>query len=407
YFSAPGEDIGFEGILRDITERKSLEEQLIRAERMAAVGTLAGGVAHEFNNINLAVLGYSELGMFRKDLPDDVKNYFKTIRRSALRAKSITSNLLTFSGGKTGSIGSGNLTEVVSETLIMLDHEVASKGIKIVRELKDVPNTMMDSTQIGQVILNMLINAHHSMIESVDKTIIIETGVEGSWVFVRITDRGCGIPPEHLTQIFSPFFSTKGEHSRGTDAQSSVKGTGLGLSISHTIVSNHKGAIDVTSKVDEGTSFTVRLPIIAVRTKRDSAPAMMGIAAGNEATILILDDEPDLRQLLDTFMKTLGHTVITTGDGQEGLDIISQRKVDVVIVDLQMPKMTGTVFMDRLYAMTGGNTPVVIVMTGKVMTDDKGEFDKKRVFRVIRKPFKLNEISSHVSDALLERMGAG
>ncbi len=405
YFSSEGEDIGFEGILRDITERKSLEEQLIRAERMAAVGTLAGGVAHEFNNINLAVLGYSELGMFRKDLPEDVKNYFKTIRRSALRAKNITSNLLTFSGGKTGSIGSGNLSDVVTETLIMLDHEVASKGVHIVKNLRSVPHTMMDTTQIGQVILNILINAHHAMIESPDKTITVETGVDDAWVFVKIGDRGCGIPPEHLNQIFSPFFSTKGEHSHGADAQSSVKGTGLGLSISHTIVSNHKGSIDVVSKVGEGTTFTVKLPIVPTRARKDSVPSQVGVPGAVCATILILDDEPDLRQLLDTFLKTLGHEVLTTGDGQEALNIIGETHVDIVIVDLQMPKMTGTVFLDRLHAAPGSATPTVIVMTGKVMSKEREEYHRERVFRVIRKPFKLNEISLHVSDALLSRAG--
>jgi PAS domain S-box-containing protein len=393
-------DSGYEGILRGVSSRKTLEAQLIRSERMAAVGTLAGGVAHEFNNINLAILGYAELGLLKETLPKDIKNYFSTIRRSALRAKNITSNLLTFSAERTSNFGPGDLVAVVEDTLIILAHEVSSTGISISKELTSVPLTTMDTAQIGQVVLNILINAHHAMIDQDEKSIILTTGSDKKWVWLSIKDSGCGIPQQQLVRIFSPFFSTKGEHARGDIAQAKVKGTGLGLSISHTIVSNHNGKIEVDSTEGEGTTFLIKLPIEQVTVVNNKATPIEKRQNNISASILILDDEPDLRILLKTFFDSLGYKVWSTGDGVEALEIIKKEKIDLVLLDLQMPKMTGTAFMEELAALAIENSPILVVMTGKLLTLDKKDYGPLNVFSVIIKPFKLNEINRQVAQAL-------
>jgi len=240
--------LGIEGMMRDITERKNLEDQLIRAERMAAVGTLAGGVAHEFNNINLAILGFAELGLMRNGLEEEALHYFRVIRKSALRAKNITSNLLTFAGSTMGKVSSGNVCTVLDDTLQMIKHELSTSGITVEKNYQDVPDTFMDSSQIGQVFLNILINAQHALIDRPEKKITLQTSHEGGFVAVSITDNGCGIPPEHIKRIFSPFFTTKGEHAKGDAPMATVRGTGLGLSVSHSIVQNHRGSIELQSR---------------------------------------------------------------------------------------------------------------------------------------------------------------
>ncbi|MBU1219787.1 PAS domain S-box protein [Myxococcota bacterium] len=396
-----GSIAGVEASSRDITERKNLEEQLIRAERMAAVGTLAGGVAHEFNNINLAILGYAELGLFREGVEPEIKNYFKTIRKSALRARSIISNLLTFSGSRTGRLEAANLRKVVEETMIMLSHEVSSGGIEIETELNPTPDTVMDYTQIGQVILNILINAHHALTDREIKKIIISTGHDDKNVFVKISDTGCGIPRDNLQKIFSPFFTTKGEHSNGTDAQSKVKGTGLGLSVSHTIVMNHKGDIKVESEVGQGTTFTLSLPVIA-------APAQSGVRSGSNwrkkmpiVNILVLDDEPDLRELLEKFFTNKGHVVFQTGNGNEALKIMSENTIDVVLVDLQMPQMTGMQFLEKATRLNLSNKPAFIVITGR-SSEPSAEIENY-AYCTVYKPFKLNEILEVTREAIFSR----
>ncbi|MBN2723046.1 MAG: PAS domain S-box protein [Deltaproteobacteria bacterium] len=402
FLDESGKITGIESTTRDITERKNLEEQLIRAERMAAVGTLAGGVAHEFNNINLAILGYAELGLFREGLEQEVKNYFSTIRKSALRARAITSNLLTFSGSRIGKIGPANLNKVVDETIIMLSHEVSSSGIEIITQKGETPDTIMDATQIGQVVLNILINAHHALTDREKKEITVRTGHNRFNVFVSISDTGWGIPNENLLKIFSPFFTTKGEHSDGSDAQNKVKGTGLGLSVSHTIVANHKGDIKVESEVGSGTTFTVSLPIVSGTTERDTIQSFHATGKMPTASILILDDEPDLRELLDKFYSSRGHTVYHTGSGEHALQIISEKNIDVVLVDLQMPQMTGREFLKKARNCQTALKPAYIVITGKSIEPEEHMNDD--IFCVVYKPFKLNEIFDKTREAIFSRL---
>ncbi len=390
---------GIEGILRDITERKNLEDQLIRAERMAAVGTLAGGVAHEFNNINLAILGYAELGLMRPDLEEETAHYLQVIRKSALRAKNITSNLLTFAGSTMGKVSFANVAAVLDDTLQMIRHELANSGITIEKDYEEVPDCLMDTSQIGQVFLNMIINAQHALIDRPEKKIVLRIRHENDFVCVSISDTGCGIPPEHMKRIFSPFFTTKGEHAQGDTPMARVKGTGLGLSVSHSIVLNHRGTIEVASRLGEGTTFTVKLPASQVRRANDSAPAQTVFVPLMKLRVLILDDELDLRELLANYLHKQGHEVAHTDDGKEALQMLRKERYDVVLVDLQMPAMSGQEFIAQAAALPARQRPRVVVISGQDPVDPAL---REQASAVLLKPFRLTEIAHAISDAILK-----
>lgn len=390
--------LGVEGMLRDITERKNLEDQLIRAERMAAVGTLAGGVAHEFNNINLAILGFAELGLMRNGLEEEAQHYFRVIRKSALRAKNITSNLLTFAGSTMGKLAASNIVAVLDDTLQMIRHELSTSGITIEKRYGEVPDCFMDASQIGQVFLNILINAQHAMIERPQKKITIEVTHEQTFVRVAISDTGCGIQPEHLKRIFSPFFTTKGEHARGDGPMSMVRGTGLGLSVSHSIVQNHSGTIEVQSRVDEGATFIVRLPASKTMRKHESVPVARAVGPFVQLKILILDDEEDLRALLASYLQKQGHVTRDTDDGTDALTMLRQERFDLALVDLQMPAMSGREFMQRLDGLPRDRRPKLIVISGQNVSE---AFDPAQVSGLLTKPFRLTEVANAVSAAFL------
>ncbi|OPY88556.1 MAG: Virulence sensor protein BvgS precursor [Syntrophus sp. PtaU1.Bin208] len=393
---------GIEGILRDITERKNLEDQLIRAERMAAVGTLAGGVAHEFNNINLAILGYAELGLMRKGLDEETEHYLQVIRKSALRAKNITSNLLTFAGSTMGKVTFANVATVLDDTLQMIRHELANSGIAVEKDYEEVPDCLMDTSQIGQVFLNMIINAQHALIDRPERRISLRIRQENDFVCVSISDTGCGIPPEHIKRIFSPFFTTKGEHAQGDTPMARVKGTGLGLSVSHSIVLNHRGVIEVSSRLNEGTTFTVKLPASQVRLANDSAPAQTVLAPPMKLRVLVLDDEQDLRELLAAYLQKQGHAVDHTDSGQTALEMLRRQHYDVALVDLQMPMMNGQEFIAQALALPERLRPRVVVISGQ---NPVNLTEQEKVAAILFKPFRLSEIAQVISDAVFKPAG--
>jgi PAS domain S-box-containing protein len=264
-----GQPIGLIGITRDVTERKRMEEALIRSERMAAVGTLAAGIAHEFNNLNHVILASVELALNDDPVNSVLATRLETIRRAALKGSTIVNNLLSFGARQTSDLGMGSLNRAVESALSLVEDELTREGILLVRRLGTTPQSLMSEGQIAQVVLNLLTNARHALLERPVKRIEVETGTEGTTAYLRVSDTGCGIPKAHLTRIFTPFFSTKGEHSAGDGPQSRVKGTGLGLGVSQTIVSNHGGLLGVESDEGVGTTFTMRLPVRGEATRQE------------------------------------------------------------------------------------------------------------------------------------------
>ncbi len=385
-------------LMAEMKEREEMELALVRSERLAAVGTLAAGVAHEFNNASAIVLGFTQLaeGLAHGE---PLQTYLGRIRGGALRVRGIARKLLDFASPSGGRRVQRNLNTVVCDTVDLIRPELESTGISIELVLPGVPDTLFDPGGIGQLVLNLLINARDALLDRPERRITVETGASGRRVWVRVSDTGCGILPEHIPQIFTPFFSTKGEHSRGRTPQSRVRGTGLGLSISHAAAKDHGGALTVESEPGRGASFTLYLPIVAAAPAEPESAAT-GTEAASGGRVVIVDDEPDLRELLAIWLRGHGFEALTTDDAGEALRWIEEgERLDVVLLDLQMPKMSGLEFLRRAGAL-GDRQPPVIVITGRTTARVEADLG---IYDTLIKPFALEELQHKIEAAVARR----
>lgn len=395
-----------EGIVEDITARKHSEEMLILSERMAAVGIMASGVAHEFNNIHTGVLGYAELGARIENLPGPARSYFETILNASLRARDLTENLLSCSSQQRSKKLRADLNMTIRESYALIEREFINDGVEIECAFGEIPQFLMDRAQVGQVVLNFLINARHSLIGCPEKKIRISSGLTTGEAWVQVADSGCGIPEDKHKKIFTPFYSTKGEHARSNSPQATVRGTGLGLAVCHTIANNHSGRIEVDSQVDFGSSFTFYLPL------SEASEEALGMQVeyprffvnpGLGGRILVVDDEPNVRDLIEQVLTAQGYEVVTTNDGNEGLRIIRNEGVELVLVDMQMPKMSGLDFLGQLQTIEVGRRPVSMVVTGKLSEVAISEQVGLDVFGTLAKPFVIDELQAMVHSAIMQK----
>ena len=380
-------------VFQDITERRQEEQALVLTERAAAVGTLASGIAHQFNNLNVAILGYADLLLQDQGLASTRREWLEAIQQAALRARDITARLLSFAQPADSTKRPASLQRVAGDTLDMLRHSLETKGIQIEGNLRPVPSTCVNVNEIGQVILNLLINAEQALVDSTESKISVETGLDADQVFVRVSDTGCGIPVRNLDRIFTPFFTTKGEHAPNGSAQARETGTGLGLSVSDTIVRQHGGKITVESREGDGTTFTVWLPVRA-------EAVVPGQPAGKQARVLILEDEALSLELLRELMSEAGYTTWETDDGAAALGRIESERYDVVLVDLQMPSMNGIEFLHRLQEVPESARPEAIVVTGKGTQENLDAYADLPVFDTILKPFRTSHLIDRVAAAI-------
>jgi two-component system cell cycle sensor histidine kinase/response regulator CckA len=337
--------IGYQGIIKDISERKRLEEQLMSAKKMEAIGTLAGGMAHNFNNILVGIMGYSELLLRKKDPGDPDYKALSIIHEGTISASKLTKELLSISRGGDYDLVRLNLNNVI-ERFLPLIAGTMDKSIEMKTYLSDdLPVIEGDISQIQQCLLNLCINARDAMPNG--GNLIIETyhhyvgedfvrahlGTRvGDYAVVSITDSGEGISEENKTHIFEPFFSTK-DHKRGT---------GLGLSTVWGIVKSHQGLITVYSEPGEGTTFKLYFPAISGQPYQPLQPDDAEMVLGNE-TILLIDDEPIVRETWSDALAERGFRVIIAEDGVQGIDVFQREKdsIDLVILDFIMPRMGG------------------------------------------------------------------
>lgn len=240
---------------RNITEEKRLQQEVIQQEKMAAIGMLAGGVAHEINNPLGGILAFTQL--IKRDVPDGnpMKADLEEVEKAAVRCKKIVADLLDFSRSSSGHEKQWlDINQLIEKIVPFIKAELKSQNVTLKLELKaDIPNVYGDANRIQQVLLNLLTNACHAMNKG--GNITVSTFKEGIWTCIEVADTGVGITKENLSKVFDPFFTTKAPG----------KGTGLGLSISYRIVKEHDGTIDVESRENKGTKFIVRLPAVKTR----------------------------------------------------------------------------------------------------------------------------------------------
>ncbi|MBN2711826.1 MAG: response regulator, partial [Planctomycetes bacterium] len=310
--------------------------------------------------------------------------------------------LLDFACPSSGNWTRGDLPTVVRGALDMMRHEMQSSGVEIVEDLRPVPPTPMDEHMIGQVVLNLLINALHAMTDRENKRLELSCGEESGKLFFRVADNGCGMDEETQKQIFTPFFSRKGEHSLTESPMRKLRGSGLGLSICYTIVKKHDGQIECKSEPEKGTVFTVR---ISLRKATDCElpechSAELAPAASGFGRMLILDDEQDICDLIQSVFVGDGMEVESLADGHQALQRCAEKMIDIVLLDLQMPAMDGVTFLNRLRKLPGIAQPKVIVMSGKTRTLNAFETEAYNVACVLEKPFAINALRKAVLSCL-------
>ena len=247
----------YEELRKKMDDLERSQQELLESSKLAAVGTLAAGVAHEFNNLLAAISGHTELGLVSDDV-EEIKRALNVVMQTVDRAKKITSNLLTFARRREPRMELADVTGAVEAPLALVERDLEKSNILVVRRYSEVPPIVCDSAQISQVCLNLLTNARDAMLPD-GGTVTVEVRSDGTDVLISFSDTGTGIPDEILDKLFQPFVTTKGPLGGGE-----MSGSGLGLSVSYGIVKNHGGTIEVETELGKGSTFTVRLPIEGV-----------------------------------------------------------------------------------------------------------------------------------------------
>ncbi len=368
-------------------ERRRLEEQLRQAQKMEAVGRLAGGVAHDFNNLLTVVRGRSQLLLRRLGPDDPLRQTIETIDRTAEQAVGLTSRLLTFSRRQTVQPRVIELTAVVGGVETML-RRVIGEDIELVMTLDPATGWVRaDPTQIEQVIVSLAVNARDAMPQGGRLT--IETTTNGSHAWISIADTGVGMSPEVQARLFEPFFTTK---ERG-------QGTGLGLATAYGIVNQAGGHIAVASEPGRGSVFTVSLPRVEEHPPARPPRRASAGARGTE-TVLVVEDEEGVRALTHEILVDHGYTVLTAAGPSEALAVVARHRgpIDLIVTDVIMPEMSGIDLAHRIQAERAGIR--ILYMSGYVEHPalDQAALDPEA--GLLLKPFTAEALAAQVREAL-------
>ena len=374
---------------KSLQELKASQERLIRSEKFAAVGELLTGITHEINNKLAPILGYAELLQMRS-FDDESMKMLKTIESAALSSKAIIESLLTFARPQKPKKRYRDVNEIIRGVLDLLSYKMKSSGVKINKDLdSNLPSTMVDVDQIGQVFLNVFNNAQQAMEESREKELRISSWSEGDQLKFKISDSGPGISDEKRNRIFDPFFTTKRPG----------KGSGLGLSICYQIVRSHRGEITVESEDGRGTSFIISLPVEhRPEEKPEVTPSPEGKEPAGGGRILVVDDEAATVKLLSSVLSS-SFRVETAVAGREALEKLQRREYDLVLLDLRMPGINGRDIYNWLKENRPSRERKIIFMTGDTFEPQTREFIKQTGNRVLLKPFRIKDLKETIARA--------
>jgi PAS domain S-box-containing protein len=386
----------------DITGRKKgeqaqrqLQQEVILASRLASIGRMASGIAHEINNPLTGVVGFSDL-LLKKDIPEDIRGSVKIIYDGAQRVAGVISRLLTFARQSKPERTYVNINDIIENTLALRAYEMRNSNIEATTQLDpDLPWTMADAGQLQQVFLNIILNAEAEMTRAHGSgNLLVKTERMDSAIRASFKDDGPGIPKENLGKIFEPFFTTR----------EVGQGTGLGLSVCHGIVAEHGGRIYARSALGKGATFFVELPIVteAAQLKPVEPPAAEPerVSGGR---ILVIDDEPVVQQFLTEVLSGEGHEVETADNGEDALEKLESEDYDVILVDVKLPGMSGIEIYKHLQRVAKPLARRVVFITGDVMGEDTMAFLSKAKARYITKPFNTERLRKDIQTVLSQR----
>lgn len=390
-----------DALVRDVSERKRVDDQsrdlyqqLIQAERMAALGQTISGVAHELNNPLATILSWAER-LAERPMDEAFRKGVDVILGESERAARIVKNLLTFARKRQSTRAMVDINQVVSETLALRAYEQRVTNIAVEAALgAGLPAVFADAHQIQQVLLNLVINAEHAMLAASGRGVLrVATShdVDHEMVAITVGDSGPGVPTPIRGRIFDPFFTTK----------EVGKGTGLGLTVAYAIVQEHGGRIQLDSPAEGGAVFRVELPVSGVQAVKKkplaSGPSMEAVRG---ASVLVVEDELALAAAVSEALTDAGLKVTHAGDGEQAIALLERARYDIVICDLKMPRVDGAGVYKALRAKPATATLPVIFVTGDVLSEDAERFLQESGCRWLAKPFRLADLLRVVKETL-------
>lgn len=408
-YSASGKVIGTASIAEDITDRVRLEKQLLRAQRMESLGTLAGGIAHDLNNILLPILmGVTLLKRFDPNEPS--RKAIENIERSVRRGSELVKQVLLFARGTETSRTEVQLAAVVHEVEAIVNSTFPKDITFEVSIARDISAVTGDVTQLTQVLLNLCVNARDAMPRGGQISISIANAditahdarlhggsAGGRYVVLQVTDTGEGMSKEILDRIFEPFFTTKGVG----------KGTGLGLSTAQGIVISHGGFLSVISEPGEGSTFTIHLPPRPAQPAAVAIPDQAGPPQGNGELILVVDDDASVVSITRQTLEVFGYEVLTAEDGAQAIGIFSRRSADIALVltDMAMPIIDGAALIAALNRMVP-SVPI-IATTGNSSAASLAKITRTGVTHSLKKPYTAEQLLRTIAEVLGTREERG
>ena len=388
----------------NITERKQAEERRLELERkylissrLASIGEMAAGIAHEINNPLSPILGFADL-LLKEDLPAAVKADLQIISDCANRAADVTRGLLIFARQSKPMRKLYSINEVVETTIRLRIYHLKTNNIRVIKELDpELPETMVDAAQLQQVLLNLIMNAEYEMNKAHGGgNLTIKTEKKDNIIRVLVKDDGQGISSENMEKLFHPFFTTKNVG----------EGTGLGLSVCHGIVAEHNGRIYAESEEGNGATFIVELPI--VRQEEEAKPSEPDAGEAGEAAlarILVVDDEPSVTQVLKRVLTAEGYEVKAVGTAKEALKLIKGgKRYALILLDIKMPDMSGIELYQHLDKTVGSLTQKIIFITGDVLGTDTMDFFSRTGASYITKPFDIEQLKKEIKSKLTQKV---
>ena len=384
-------------LARDITEQKRHESQFQQAEKLAAMGQLVSGVAHEINNPAAIISGFAQT-LLLDELKSEHREMLQMMYDEATRIGRITSNLLAFARAGSQQRALVDMNDIARRTFALRSYHLSTLNIAVSLDLDpSEPKIWADASELQQLILNLLINAEQALVTvEGPRTIDVRTRADEGEARLEIADSGPGVPAEIRSKIFDPFFTTKPEGV----------GTGLGLSICYGIAREHGGRLWVESEPGHGARFGVTLPRDSREESRPEPKTSDVAPAAGELTVLVVDDETALRNALLRFLGRRGIRGEGVSDGAEALRVLQQREFDVIISDVRMPGMSGRELLERLQRDRPDLVPRVVFSTGDTFAPDTAALLKESGVPTVTKPFDFAMLERVIRD-VVTRVAAG